>query len=74
METTTENLWKEFEVHLRWHDWFNDFSDDHRTWEKGNRSYNHLTEKFDKLMLIDPVKTVETWNKYAPKQFRKNVG
>lgn len=66
MELKTEI--QKYEDMLKFHDWYFEWSDDHRVWSKGNINWKILQEKQKKLDL-----TFEIWNKYAPKDFQANT-
>lgn len=49
--------------HLKYHDWWFEWSDDHRVWLAGKDSLSSLLEKAAKL---DP--DWKIWNEHAPKE------
>ena len=62
-ESTIMNL---YENKLRSHDWFYDYSDDHRVWQQGRDAYQELIrfqQEFDKDYAV--------WNLYAPEEFKR---
>jgi hypothetical protein len=52
---------------LRTHDWWYDFSDDHRVWQEGSRSRNELNKLQE---VLDP--DFKIWDDIAPEHFRRN--
>jgi|LakMenE18May11ns_1017448.scaffolds.fasta_scaffold5840688_1 hypothetical protein len=57
----------QYEKLLKAHDWYYDYSDDHRAWRKGSDEFdalrklrNELKEEFD-VRVLDQI-----WNKYSP--------
>lgn len=55
--TTTEDYLQA----LRGHDWYYDYTEDHRVWEAGRNQRDALN---DMRKRFDP--TGEIWNQYAP--------
>lgn len=62
--------WEMYENHLRWHDWFYDYSDDQRTRKEGQRSYEKLQKRFEEATKENADKALLLWNSHAPKTFR----
>ena len=61
---------KDYIQKLKSHDWYHDYSDDHRVWQKGNAE-KHEIRNMQKE--IDP--DFEIWNEYAPKGYEiKQMG
>lgn len=52
---------------LKYHDWFFEWSDDHRVWKAGMNSLDRLREQRKKL---DP--DWKIWNEHAPKECHVN--
>jgi hypothetical protein len=50
---------------LKSHDWYYDYSDDHRVWRAGSAAYSQLRGMQKNL---DP--QGEIWNKYAPDDYK----
>jgi hypothetical protein len=51
--------------HLRYHDWWFEYTEDHRVWRAGQDSYATLLEERRRL---DPDWTI--WNQHAPEEYR----
>lgn len=51
--------------HLEYHDWYFNYSDDHRVWSAGNDAQHVLRAEQKRL---DP--DFYLWNQHAPEEFR----
>jgi hypothetical protein len=61
-----EELFKELETRLKFHDWNYDYSDDHRTYVQGRDNESQINRLYLHLMAFDEPKAIEIWNRYAP--------
>lgn len=57
-------MMEEYIQKLLSHDWFYEYSDDHKVWKKG---VNQRGEILDLQQELDA--SYEIWNKYAPEHF-----
>ena len=58
---------EEFEVALKNHDWFYNYSDDHRAWEKGNRESREISRMMRELLANGQgEEAAETYNRLSP--------
>jgi len=55
---------EDYKEKLLSHDWFYDYSDDHRVWTAGKNSFAQLKEM---QKIYDPHYFI--WNEYCPDQF-----
>lgn len=61
------NSLKEFEQALKHHDWYFDYSDDHRVWQRGMHSIDALRAQYAVLVGAGHrAEANELWHKYAP--------
>lgn len=60
---------EQFEEMLQWHDWYYEYSDDHRMWRKGNASAQSIAMAKKQLLRdgIDKDVIDELYSQYAPK-------
>ena len=58
--------------HLKGHDWYHQYADDHRSWKAGESATKKLVDLYSKLSSGDKKKAVAEYNKLAPKD-RANV-
>jgi hypothetical protein len=61
-----EELFKELEERLKFHDWNYDYSDDHIVYKRGSDNEQQINRLYLHLMAFNEPKAIETWNKYAP--------
>ena len=60
---------QKFEWYLKHHDWYYEFSDDHRYWRSGNASANKIKQLREELENDGLSKEVQAlYDKYAPKK------
>ncbi len=64
IEVSLENL----EQECKCHDFFYQYSDDHRVWSKGHDRYQIINVLLDKLS--HSREAVEIYNKYAPDDYK----
>ena len=69
-EEVTEKTWETYESLLRHHDWFYEYSDDHRVWNEGRLAYSRICNLRKRLGLEDPFRAQTIWNKHCPEQFK----
>ena len=55
---------------LKNHDWYYEYSDDHRVWSNGSRERSKIKGLMSKL---PKQYAAELYNKYAPEQFKMEV-
>ena len=65
--------WKQFELHLQWHDWHYEYANSHQEYEHGVNSLRKLNERLQEALSEDFERAVTLWNKYAPKGFKKDI-
>lgn len=51
------------------HDWYYNYSDDHRVWSRGFDRYRQINALLDGLG--HSREAIEVYNKYAPEQFKR---
>lgn len=77
MEEISENpIKQDLEKELAQHDWFYNWSDDHRVWQAGNRHDQYIRDLIKGGLRTGELSrqdVEELWNKYAPAEFRKYV-
>lgn len=67
MENHYDDLIKDFEHRLAHHDWYFDYSDDHRVWKAGQRASEELTALKYRLEEAGYDAQVHAlWKKYCP--------
>lgn len=66
MESTTTI--HDYINHLKYHDWFFQYSDDHSVWTRGNRARQQLLREQKEL---DPDWSI--WNQHAPDECKVKV-
>lgn len=69
MDKATEALVQALIDTAKNHDWFYEYSDDFRVWSYGNAHRQRISRAFAALDEVDPVLSVETWNRVAPQHF-----
>lgn len=58
---------QEFEKLLKNHDWYYEYSDDHRVWRNGCNEFDALVKMRNELKKEFDVKVLDQiWNKYSP--------
>lgn len=58
----------DYRKQLQFHDWFYDYSDDHRMWQRGSEQRRQIDQM---QRNIDPDYSI--WNSYAPEPFKRQV-
>jgi hypothetical protein len=57
------------ENECRVHDWYYNYSDDHRVWSRGHDRYKKINAILEKLS--HSREAIEVHNKYAPERFKR---
>ena len=55
-----------FEKMCKEHDWYYEYSDDHRVWQKGRDAYSKLVSKYAMMDKQYPAATQAIWETYNP--------
>ena len=61
-------LEKQYRGLLKNHDWFSEYSDDQRVWEKGSTEYQKIIQMAEQ---IDTDYSI--FNEYAPDEYKRSV-
>ncbi|MBD36253.1 MAG: hypothetical protein CL512_05740 [Actinobacteria bacterium] len=66
-----KELLSKFTNLLQAHDWFFDFSDDHRVWTQGRDEKDSLLAMAKALVAqgMDSIEVAQLWNEFAPSRF-----
>jgi len=68
MTENRKNNEEEYRKTLKAHDWYYNFSDDHRVWQRGLESYKKLT-----ILRKENDPNFSIWNEYAPNMFKARL-
>lgn len=60
---------EQLEEELKCHDWYFDYSDDHRVWKNGQAHRDKIRGMMSQLKKDHPEEVKALWNKYAPAEF-----
>jgi len=58
-----------FDTMCKEHDWYYQYSDDHRVWKAGSAAEDRLKSKYRMLKQRLPDAATAIWNQYCPKDF-----
>ena len=68
-----ETIWEQFELCLKSHDWYFDFSDDHSAYVRGQNNDYRLVMQFKELAEVDEKRATDLWNKYCPQSRKREI-
>lgn len=63
-----------FDAMCKAHDWYYQYSDDHRVYTAGRDAESRLIARFNGLKRRFPEATLAIWNQYSPKEMQKENG
>jgi hypothetical protein len=61
-----DDIWANLEDHLKTHDWYYAFSDDHRVWQAGEQARHVLLDLLNDANKVDADKARALFRRYAP--------